>query len=71
MSDYYEKRYHETNQELMDAYRQIGALKFRVNHLFEALKRIAECDDLGVARAIARARIDLCSDWYTTFADED
>lgn len=60
---YYEERYHEANEQLMDAHRTIGSYKYRVDHLMEALERIAKCDDLITARVIAQARIELCADW--------
>lgn len=60
---YYEERYHEVNEHLMDAHRTIGAYKFRVDHLMAALERIANCDDLTTAKVIAQARIELFADW--------
>jgi hypothetical protein len=60
---YYEERYHKVNEQLMEAYRTIGAYTFRVDHLMEALERIAKCDDLITARVIAHARVELCADW--------
>ena len=38
---YYEERYHEVSEQLMDTHRIIGAYKFRVDHLMDALERIA------------------------------
>lgn len=64
---YYEERYHEVREQLMDAHQTIGAYKFRVDHLMEALERIANCDDLTTAKAIAQVRIDLCADWKSNF----
>ena len=60
---YYEERYQEANEQLMSAHRTIGACKYRVDHLMDALERIAECDDLTTAKVIAQTRIDLCADW--------
>ena len=60
---YYEDRYHEVSEQLMDAHQTIGAYKYRVDNLMDALERIAACDDLTTARAIAQARVDLCADW--------
>ena len=60
---YYEERYHEVREELMDAHRTIGAYKYRVDHLMDALERIAECDDLTTAKVIAQIRIELCATW--------
>lgn len=68
--NYYEELYHETNRQLMETYQTIGSMKFRVDHLFEALERIANCDDLDVAKAIAQARIELCADWKSNIAKE-
>jgi hypothetical protein len=60
---YYEERYREAYEQLMDAHRTIGAYKFRVDYLMDALERIANCDDLTTARVIAKARVELCADW--------
>lgn len=60
---YYEERYHEVSEQLMDAHRTIGAYKFKVDHLMEALERISACGDLTTAKAIAQIRIELCASW--------
>ena len=60
---YYEEQYHEVSKQLMNAHQTIGAYKFRVNYLFEALELVAKCDDLTTARVIAQARIERCVDW--------
>lgn len=66
---YYEERYHEVREQLMDAHRTIGSYKFRVDHLMESLERIAKCDDLSVAKAIALFIIVNCADWKSNFGD--
>ena len=60
---YYEERYREANEQLMEAHRTIGAHKFRVDYLMDALERIAKCDDLITAKAIAQGRVVCCADW--------
>jgi hypothetical protein len=60
---YYEERYHELLNQLSEAYQTIGAYKFRVDHLMDALERIAKSDDLASAKAIAQVRIELCAVW--------
>jgi hypothetical protein len=64
---YYEERYREANEQLMDAHRTIGAYKFRVDYLMDAMERIAKCDDLITAKVIAQARIELCADWKSNW----
>lgn len=61
--NYYEELYHEVNEQLMDAHRTIGAYKYRVNYLLEALERIANCDDLITAKSIAQVRVEFNADW--------
>lgn len=60
---YYEELYKEVSNQLADAHQTIGAYKFRVYHLMEALEQIAECNDLTTAKAIAQVRIELCANW--------
>lgn len=60
---YHEERYHEVNEQLMVAHRTIGAYKFRVDYLMDALERIADCDDLITAKTIAQGHVVFCADW--------
>lgn len=65
--DYYDKLLQETSAKLDKAMIEIGGLKFRVDYLLNAIKRINETDDANLVKAISRNILDSCSDWNNGF----